>query len=234
MSATAKSSRNESDGRYRVRSVERALAVLEVLGEADSHGLRLSELARRLGTSKSTVLALLRTLTAARVRRRARRGARPPLPAGAGAGAARRPGARADRPARPRAAVPAGDDRRDGLDIAGRGAGRGLRRDHRPRRRARNRPLSEQPRPPRAPALQRDRQGPPLEPPRGARALDRRAHRPSRPDGDDDRRGRAAAARARRVRARSSRSTTRKTARGSAVSARRCTTTGGPAWRRSA
>jgi IclR family transcriptional regulator, acetate operon repressor len=64
VSATIKSSGIEPDGRYRVRSVERALAVLEVLGEADSHGLRLSELARRLGASKSTVLAVLRTLTA--------------------------------------------------------------------------------------------------------------------------------------------------------------------------
>jgi IclR family acetate operon transcriptional repressor len=64
VSATEKSSRTGLDDRYRVRSVERALAVLEVLGEADSHGLRLSELARRLDASKSTVLALLRTLTA--------------------------------------------------------------------------------------------------------------------------------------------------------------------------
>jgi IclR family acetate operon transcriptional repressor len=64
VSAREKSSRTATDDRYRVRSVERALDVLEVLGEADSHGLRLSELARRLDTSKSTVLAGLRTLTA--------------------------------------------------------------------------------------------------------------------------------------------------------------------------
>lgn len=64
MSAAEKSSRPEADERYRVRSVERALDVLEVLAEADSHGLRLSELASRLETSKSTVLAVLRTLTA--------------------------------------------------------------------------------------------------------------------------------------------------------------------------
>ena len=64
MSATEKSSRTEMDERYRVRSVERALDVLEVLAEAESDGMRLSELARRLDTSKSTALALLRTLTA--------------------------------------------------------------------------------------------------------------------------------------------------------------------------
>jgi IclR family acetate operon transcriptional repressor len=65
VSATEKSSRRpDADDRYRVRSVERALDVLEVLGEADSNGVRLAELARRLDTSKSTVLAVLRTLTA--------------------------------------------------------------------------------------------------------------------------------------------------------------------------
>lgn len=64
MTATEKSSRPEGDERYRVRSIERALDVLEALAEADSHGMRLVELARRLGTSKSTVLAVLRTLTA--------------------------------------------------------------------------------------------------------------------------------------------------------------------------
>jgi len=64
VSATEKSSRPEGDERYRVRSVERALDALEALAEADSVGLRLAELSRRLDTSKSTVLALLRTLTA--------------------------------------------------------------------------------------------------------------------------------------------------------------------------
>ena len=59
MSATEKSSSAEGDERYRVRSVERALDVLETLAEADSVGLRLAELSRRLDTSKSTVLAVL-------------------------------------------------------------------------------------------------------------------------------------------------------------------------------
>jgi IclR family acetate operon transcriptional repressor len=63
VSATEKSSRLETDDRYRVRSVERALDVLDALAEADAGGLRLAELARRLDTSKSTVLAVLRTLT---------------------------------------------------------------------------------------------------------------------------------------------------------------------------
>lgn len=64
MSATEKSSRPELDERYRVRSIERALDVLDALAEADAAGLRLAELARLLDTSKSTVLAVLRTLTA--------------------------------------------------------------------------------------------------------------------------------------------------------------------------
>jgi IclR family acetate operon transcriptional repressor len=64
VSATAKSRSRETNERYRLRGVERALDLLEALAEADSDGLRLSELARRLDTSKSTVLAVLRTLTA--------------------------------------------------------------------------------------------------------------------------------------------------------------------------
>lgn len=64
MSATEKSSHADIDGRYRVRSVDRALDVLEALADADADGLRLVELAGRLGTSKSTVLAFLRTLSA--------------------------------------------------------------------------------------------------------------------------------------------------------------------------
>lgn len=64
MSATKKSSHPDIDDRYRVRSVDRALDVLEALADADADGLRLVELAGRLGTSKSTVLAFLRTLSA--------------------------------------------------------------------------------------------------------------------------------------------------------------------------
>ena len=64
MSATEKSSAFEGDERYRVRSIDRALDALEILGDADGDGLRLSEIARRLDTSKSTALALLRTLAA--------------------------------------------------------------------------------------------------------------------------------------------------------------------------
>lgn len=64
MSATEKSSRPEVDERYRVRSVERALDVLDALAEGGPYGMRLTELSGRLDTSKSTVLAVLRTLTA--------------------------------------------------------------------------------------------------------------------------------------------------------------------------
>ena len=64
MSAAEKSSAAEVDARYRLRGVERALDVLEALAETDSDGVSLAELARRLETSKSTVLAVLRTLTA--------------------------------------------------------------------------------------------------------------------------------------------------------------------------
>lgn len=55
---------SETERRYRVRSVDRALDILEFLAEAGAEGMRLAELARRLETSKSTALALLRTLTA--------------------------------------------------------------------------------------------------------------------------------------------------------------------------
>ncbi len=65
MSAPEKS-REATDGdeRYRVRSVERALELLDALAEADADGLGLAEIARALGISKSTALALLRTLSA--------------------------------------------------------------------------------------------------------------------------------------------------------------------------
>jgi IclR family transcriptional regulator, acetate operon repressor len=48
--------------RYRVQSVDRALTMLEALAEAGAEGLTLAEAGRRLGTSKSTALSLLRTL----------------------------------------------------------------------------------------------------------------------------------------------------------------------------
>jgi IclR family acetate operon transcriptional repressor len=60
----AESTPTELDDRYRVRSVERALDVLELLAAAGGEGRSLAELARGLGTSKSTALALVRTLAA--------------------------------------------------------------------------------------------------------------------------------------------------------------------------
>jgi IclR family acetate operon transcriptional repressor len=51
---------------YLVQSVDRALTMLEVLAQAGPDGLTLSEASRRLGTSKSTALSLLRTLAARR------------------------------------------------------------------------------------------------------------------------------------------------------------------------
>lgn len=64
MSATEKSTDRGVEARYRLRGVERALDVLEALAETGSEGIGLAELARRLETSKSTLLAVLRTLTA--------------------------------------------------------------------------------------------------------------------------------------------------------------------------
>ena len=54
----------DEGGRYRVQSVERALDTLDVLEAAGPDGATLSEIARRLGASKSTVLAVLGTLAA--------------------------------------------------------------------------------------------------------------------------------------------------------------------------
>jgi IclR family transcriptional regulator, acetate operon repressor len=51
-------------GRYTVRSVARALRLVQIVSDGPADGLSLSELARALGTSKSTTLALARTLTA--------------------------------------------------------------------------------------------------------------------------------------------------------------------------
>ena len=51
-------------GRYTVRSVARAMRLVHIVADGPPEGLTLSHLARALGTSKSTTLALARTLTA--------------------------------------------------------------------------------------------------------------------------------------------------------------------------
>lgn len=51
-------------GRYTVRSVARALRLVQIVADGTADGLSLSDLARALGTSKSATLALTRTLTA--------------------------------------------------------------------------------------------------------------------------------------------------------------------------
>jgi IclR family transcriptional regulator, acetate operon repressor len=51
-------------GRYTVQSVARALRLVEIVAGGPPGGLSLSELARTLGTSKSSTLALARTLVA--------------------------------------------------------------------------------------------------------------------------------------------------------------------------
>ena len=50
-------------GRYTVRSVARALRLVEIVADGPAAGMSLSDLAKALGTSKSTTLALARTLT---------------------------------------------------------------------------------------------------------------------------------------------------------------------------
>lgn len=57
---------NDDPQKYRVKSVERALDLLDQLA-AGPDGLTVSDLARRLGVSKSTVFALLQTLLARRI-----------------------------------------------------------------------------------------------------------------------------------------------------------------------
>ncbi len=54
---------DEVAGPYTVRSVARALKLLDVVATAPSEGLSLSHLARSLNASKSATLALARTLT---------------------------------------------------------------------------------------------------------------------------------------------------------------------------
>lgn len=62
--------------RYTVRSVARAITLIDIVAAAPPGGLSLSDLARRLGASKSTTLALARTLTAAGILRDTRPGPR--------------------------------------------------------------------------------------------------------------------------------------------------------------
>jgi IclR family transcriptional regulator, acetate operon repressor len=54
----------EVAGRYTVRSVARAMRLVQIVADGPAEGLPLSELARALRTSKSTTLSLARTLTA--------------------------------------------------------------------------------------------------------------------------------------------------------------------------
>src|ERR1022692_1442328 len=54
----------EIAGRYTVRSVARAMRLIDIVADGPPHGQTLSDLARRLSTSKSTTLALARTLAA--------------------------------------------------------------------------------------------------------------------------------------------------------------------------
>jgi IclR family transcriptional regulator, acetate operon repressor len=63
-------------GRYTVRSVARALRIVDVVAGGPPDGLSLSDLARALGTSKSTTLALARTLAGFGYLRDARPGPR--------------------------------------------------------------------------------------------------------------------------------------------------------------
>ena len=62
--------------RYTVRSVARAMKLIELVAKAPKEGMQLSDLARDLSASKSTTLALARTLTKAGMLRDARPGPR--------------------------------------------------------------------------------------------------------------------------------------------------------------
>jgi IclR family acetate operon transcriptional repressor len=62
--------------RYTVRSVARAMKLIEIVASGSSQGRSLSDLARELGASKSTTLALARTLTSAGMLRDSRPGPR--------------------------------------------------------------------------------------------------------------------------------------------------------------
>jgi IclR family acetate operon transcriptional repressor len=62
--------------RYTVRSVARAMKLIELVAKAPKEGMQLRDLARDLNASKSTTLALARTLTKAGMLRDARPGPR--------------------------------------------------------------------------------------------------------------------------------------------------------------
>jgi len=59
-----------------VRSVAKAIRLINIVAEGPREGLSLSDIARALGTSKSTTLALARTLTASGILRDSRPGPR--------------------------------------------------------------------------------------------------------------------------------------------------------------
>lgn len=67
---------SERADRYTVRSVARAIRLIDIVAEGPPEGLTLSDLARSLGASKSATLALAKTLTAAGILREARPGPR--------------------------------------------------------------------------------------------------------------------------------------------------------------
>lgn len=62
--AAAVTEARSRDDRYTVRSVQRALQLIEIVASEPQSGLSLTEIARTLGVSKSTTLATARTLAA--------------------------------------------------------------------------------------------------------------------------------------------------------------------------
>jgi len=72
----AEEHRDDTVDRYTVRSVARAMKLIELVAKAPKEGMQLSDLARDLQASKSTTLALARTLTKAGMLRDARPGPR--------------------------------------------------------------------------------------------------------------------------------------------------------------
>jgi IclR family transcriptional regulator, acetate operon repressor len=73
---SARGGDDEVAGRYTVRSVARAIRLMEIVADGPPDGQSLSDLARALGTSKSTTLALARTLAASGLLRAPRPGPR--------------------------------------------------------------------------------------------------------------------------------------------------------------